>query len=261
MGKASILIVDDDVSLGKSLSFVLKHKGYAVTTAQGGMDALAKVRESPFDMVFMDIKMPVMNGVETYKRIKKVRPETVVVMMTGYAVEDLVQEALQEGAYGIIYKPLDIEKVIALIEKARSAEQGVLILIVDDDLGTCTTLKNILSKKGYRVGTVHNGEEAIACAQKKDYDIIFIDMKLPTINGLETYLALKKINPEAVVIIMTAYRQELTALVEEALNNDAYACLNKPFDVEKMLRLIEEIQERKSKSEYEGEKWNRKRAS
>jgi len=246
--KAGILIVDDDVSFSKSLSLVLGRKGYAVTTARDGLEALARVKKRPFDMVFMDIKMPLMDGVETYKKLKKVRPEAVVVMMTAYAVEDLVQEALQEGAYDIIYKPLDIEKVIALIERAKEDKQGALILVVDDDPGTCTTLKNIFRHRGYRVCTAHTGEEAIAKARKKDYDIIFIDMKLPTINGLETYLAIKKVNPQAVVIMITGHRQEVADLVEEALNNNAYTCLYKPLDMEELLRLVEEIEEKKQKA-------------
>jgi DNA-binding NtrC family response regulator len=143
--KASILVVDDDDGLSKTLSFVLEHKGYAVTIAKGGQESIEKVKGRPFDMVFMDIKMPLMDGVETYKRMKKVRPGVVVVMMTAYAVEELVQEALQEGAYAIIYKPLDIEKVLALIERVREAKWGALILVVDDNPGTCTSLKNILS--------------------------------------------------------------------------------------------------------------------
>jgi len=248
MEKTSILIVDDDVSLGETLSLVLGRKGYAVVIAKGGPEAIERVKERPFDVVFMDIKMPLMNGVEAYKRIKKVRPEAVVVMMTAYAVEELVQKALQEGAYGIIYKPLDIEKVITLIERAREVRQGALILVVDDDPGTCTTLKNILTKKKYEVGIVHTGEEAIARARKKDYDVIFIDMKLPTINGLETYLAIKKANTEAVAIMMTGYRQEIADLVEEALNSNAYTCLYKPLDGEEVLRLVEEVRERKQKS-------------
>ena len=117
--KANILIVDDDISLCKTLSSILGRKDYAVTTAQDGPEAIARVKERPFDMTFMDIKMPLMNGVETYRRIKKIRPKAMVVMMTAYAVEELVQEALQEGAYGITYKPLDIERVIAVIEEAR----------------------------------------------------------------------------------------------------------------------------------------------
>jgi DNA-binding NtrC family response regulator len=120
--KASILIVDDDISLCKTVSLVLRRKGYAVTTAQDGLEAITRVKEKPFDMTFMDIKMLPINGVETYRRIKKIRPEAVV-MMTAYAVEDLVQEALQEGAYGITYKPLDIKRVVALIERIERDER------------------------------------------------------------------------------------------------------------------------------------------
>jgi len=246
--KASVLIVDDNIGLCKTMSFVLGHKGYAVITARDGVEAIARVKERPFDIVFMDIKMPVMDGVETYRRIKKIRPEVVAVMMTAYAVEDLVQEALQEGAYGVIHKPLDIEKVIALCERARQSEQGALILVVDDDPGTCITLKTILTRKGYKVGIAHSGGEAIAMAQEKTYDINFIDMKLPTINGLETYLAIKENNPDAVAIMMTAYRQEMADLVEEALNNHAYTCLYKPLNIEGLLGLVDEIVEKKQKA-------------
>ncbi len=248
MEKASILIVDDNTSLCQTMSFILGRKGYAVTTAKDGLEALARVKEKPYNLIFMDIKMPLMDGVETYKRIKKVRPQAVVVMMTAYAVEDLVQEALQGGAYDIIYKPLDIEKVFALIERAKDNNQGALIMVVDDDPGTCITLKNILSKRGYKVCTVYTGEEAIAKSRKKDYDIIFIDMKLPTINGLETYLAIREINPEVVVIMMTGYRQQMADLVEEALDSNAYTCLYKPLDMEEVLRLVDEIRERQQKA-------------
>jgi DNA-binding NtrC family response regulator len=246
--KASILIVDDNVSQVKTMSFVLRRKGYVVATALGGAEAIERAQERPFDMVFMDIKMPVMNGVETYKRIKMVRPDAVVVMMTAYAVEELVQEALREGAYSVIYKPLDIEKVVALINRASQAKEGALILVIDDDPGTCIALKYILTGKGYKVGIAHTGEEAIALAREKAHDVVFIDMKLPTINGLETYLAIKQINPQAVAIMMTAYRQEVGDLVGQALNETAYSCLYKPFDMAEVLQLVDEIWDRKRKA-------------
>lgn len=247
--KANILLVDDNVSLTKTMSFALKRNGYAVTTAKDGREAIAKVKEQPFDMIFMDIKMPLLDGVETYKEIKKLRPEAVVMMMTAYAVEDLVVEALREGAYGIIYKPLDIEEVLATIEEAIHAKKGALILVVDDDPGTCTTLKNILANKGYTVSTTHTGEEAIAIAKEQAHDILFIDIKLPTINGLETYLAIKERNPKAVAIMITGYRQEMDALVKQAIENDAYTCLYKPLDMEELLKLVDEIWVRKGKLE------------
>ena len=246
--KASILIVDDNTSLCRTLSLVLGRQGYTVNTAKDGLEALVRVKESPFDLIFMDIKMPLMDGVETYRRIKKIRPEAVVMMMTAYAVEDLVQQALEEGAYGIVYKPLDIAKVVDVIEEARKTEKGALVMVVDDDAGTCITLKNILIRKGYEVGIAYTGEEAITMAGERAYDIIFVDMKLPTITGLETYLAIRKINPEMVAIMMTAYRQGMSDLVEQALHNSAYTCLYKPFEMAALLRLVDEIRERKQKA-------------
>lgn len=243
--EASILIVDDNIGQCRTMSFIMERNGYAVKTAESGPEAISIIEKKTYDIIFMDIKMPIMNGVEAYKKIKKISPGTKVIMMTAYAVEDLVQEALQEGAYAIIYKPLDIEKVLELVKKTAEAKQGALILVVDDDPGTCTTLKNILVKKSYNVGVAYTGEEAITMVQKKNFDILFIDIKLPALNGLETYLAIKKICPETVAILMTAYRQEVADLVEEAINNNAYSCLYKPLDMSDVLSLTSEILKKK----------------
>ena len=235
------MIVDDNINLCKTMSLIFSKKGYDVTIANSGPKAIEKVKEKSFDIIFMDIKMPLMHGVETYKRIKKIMDDVVVVMMTAYAVEDLVQEALDEGAYAVLYKPLNFDKVLGIIEKSKEARQGGFILLVDDDPGVCTTLKNILTKKGHKVGIAHTGEEAIKKSRKEVFDIFFLDMKLPTMNGLETYLAIKKNNPELVAILMTGYHQEMADLVQEALNKDAYTCLYKPLNIEKMLILVREI--------------------
>jgi len=149
--KTNILIVDDNINLCKIMSFILKRKDYNVCTVINGPEAIEKVKERRFDIIFMDIKMPLMDGVETFRRIKKIRPEAVVMMMTAYTVEDLIKEALEEGAFGVIFKPFDIEKVVAVIEQAGEKKEGALILIVDDDPNTCTTFKNILVKSGYKV--------------------------------------------------------------------------------------------------------------
>ena len=121
--KASVLIVDDNAGLCKTLSFVLGRKGYGVTTANDGAEAIAIVEERPFDIVFMDVIMPFMNGVETYERMKVIRPEAMVVMMTAYAVEDMVQEALNNNAYTCLYKPLDMAEVLRLIKEIKEGKQ------------------------------------------------------------------------------------------------------------------------------------------
>jgi len=243
--KARILIVDDNQSLSRNTALILGRKGYAVETAENGLEAIEKAKDNPFNMIFMDIKMPLMDGVEAHRRIKQIQPDAVVMMMTAYAVEDLIQQALEEGAYGILYKPLDIEKVITIIEEAQEVRQGALIMVVDDNQATCDALMEHLTRKNYQVGIAHTGEEAIAKARETAYEIIFIDMKLPTINGLETYLAIREIDPEVVAVMITAYRQDVDDLVDEALRNHAYTCLYKPIEIEEMLQLIEEICARK----------------
>ena len=122
--KTSVLIVDDRPSMTRTIALILKHKGYAVDVARDGPTAIEKVEQAPFDAVLMDIKMPGMSGVEAHRRITAIRGRMAVIMMTAYALEDLVAEALQESAYAVIHKPLDIDRVIELIEEARNRRQG-----------------------------------------------------------------------------------------------------------------------------------------
>ncbi len=113
--KANILVVDDSLSQGKTMSSILRRSGYAVTSAIDGLEAIDRARERPFDITFMDIKMPRMDGVEAYRRIKQIRPDSVVIMMTAYSDDDLLEQALQVGAYDILYKPLDMEEILMMI--------------------------------------------------------------------------------------------------------------------------------------------------
>jgi len=243
--KPMILIVDDDASMVRTTAMILDRKGYNVDTAEGGARAIEMVQEREYGVIFLDIKMPVMDGVETNRRIKEICPEAVVMMMTAYAVEELVEQALDEGACGILYKPLDIDRMLEIIEEAEVTGSGTLVLVVDDNPAIGEALQQVLTKNGHVVGVASTGEEAIAMAVQEAYDVLFIDLKLPAINGLETYLAIKKVNPEAVAVIMTAYLDELSDLVDRALEEDAYALLRKPFDIEDVLGLVEEITGRK----------------
>lgn len=237
-----ILIVDDSKEFCMSLADILEAKGYGVESENSGEAAIAKVKEKSFDVILMDIKMPVMNGVEAFKQIKKISPQTAVIMVTAYSLENLISEALAEGAFGVLHKPLDIDKLIEQIELAR--ERGMLILVTDDDPATRETFKDVLEAKGYRVSTAATGEEAIDQSRERPDDILFIDMKLPALNGLETYLAIKEINPRAIAVIITGYYEGMKDLVDKALEKGAYTFMKKPLDMDKVLELIEEIRKK-----------------
>jgi len=245
VAKSKVLIVDDNINMFKTLAFILRRKGHDVFTASSGLEALELVKQKNFDIIFLDIKMSEMNGVEVFKRIMQINSKITVILMTAYSVDDLIQEALREGARGVIYKPLNIDKVQEIINECMENMNAGLILVVDDDSSFTKTMKNILTKHNFIVGIAETGEKAITLTKKNNYDIIFIEMKLPKINGLETYLAIKKIKPKATVIMITALHNEMDVLIEEALKESAFACLKKPLDMVSTLSLIDEIWKKK----------------
>jgi CheY-like chemotaxis protein len=120
--KANILVVDDDMENTETLSDILTALGHHVEIANDGFKAIQRVKAQVFDVILMDIKMPGINGVETYKEVKHIQPKVVVMMMTAYSVEELAAEALREGAYGVLYKPFDTKKLLQIIDGILAAK-------------------------------------------------------------------------------------------------------------------------------------------
>ncbi len=107
-----VLVVDDDPVVGKSFNRVLSQdKGYVVITAQNAAEALERLREQEYDVVFTDIKMPGMDGVELTERVKASRPWTPVVIITGYASLSNEQRATAAGVSDFMRKPLSPEMI------------------------------------------------------------------------------------------------------------------------------------------------------
>jgi len=235
-GKGKVLVVDDQRVLRLSLAGIIEDQGYDVTDVEDGYQAIEAVRASAFDLVFMDIKMPGINGVQAFREIKKINPKTVVVMMTGFAVEDLVKDALEEGAFTVVYKPFELERVITLID---SVFKSLLVLVVDDRTADRDVLSDILTDKGYRVATAADGKEAIRMAGDSHYDIIFMDIKMPGMDGFATFQEIKALNPEARVIFMTGFVVDES--LKEALDAGAYPIAYKPLDIENLCALLAQV--------------------
>lgn len=114
----TILVVDDDPSITSIFEFILQQAGYNTITTSSGYECVEVIRSTqPVDIVFLDLKMPGLSGIETYKEIQKARPHVLVVLMTGFTVDDFLKEAFELGAYGVIYKPFDVEEVLSIISK------------------------------------------------------------------------------------------------------------------------------------------------
>jgi len=116
--KLQVLVIDDDAVVGRSFDRVLSEKGYQVSTALNGEQALETMQNKNFDVVFTDIKMPGMDGLEVTERIKARCPWTPVVVITGYGTQANEVRASVLGANGFVRKPLTPEMIESVTLKA-----------------------------------------------------------------------------------------------------------------------------------------------
>ena len=121
--RASILVVDDDPGTRNILTLILKEKGHKVTSAKDGREAVARITKKHFDIVFMDIRMPTMGGLDAYLTIRDIDTEATIILMTAYVIEGHAHSMPQDGAYGIIYKPFDMEDIIRLVDEIWQNKQ------------------------------------------------------------------------------------------------------------------------------------------
>jgi len=118
MAGEHVLIVDDEPAIQSALRGVLEDEGYRVTAVGSGAEAIGVVGDETPDVVFLDIWMPGLDGLDTLAEIKRVRPETAVVMISGHGTIETAVKATRLGAYDFIEKPLSLDKTLVILDRA-----------------------------------------------------------------------------------------------------------------------------------------------
>ena len=118
MAAISILVVDDERAIRNSLKEILEYENYKVEVAENGADALSKVQNGKFDLIFSDIKMPEMDGIAFLEAVLKERGDVPVIMMSGHAEIDTAVKSIKLGAYDFISKPLDMNRILVTVRNA-----------------------------------------------------------------------------------------------------------------------------------------------
>lgn len=153
--KISILVVDDEESVRDSLYNWFIEDGFRVECAENARVALSKLESDQFDIILADIKMPGMDGLEMLRRIKSLKKESIVIVMTAFATVDTAVKALKDGAYDYVTKPFDPDdlthlirnatKQISLSEENENLKKKVISLEnVEDLIGESEAMKNVL---------------------------------------------------------------------------------------------------------------------
>lgn len=241
-----ILVVDDDHRIVKTTCDILRIKGHEPIAAYSGEEGVEAVRNDPPDCVLMDIKMTGISGVEALKRMREIVPALPVVLVSAYATDDLMDEARRSGAYAVLSKPLNFPMILSFLSLLRKEES---ILVVDDDPEFCKTLKDILTLRGFKVETESEAQSVMGHLENNyQLAVVLLDLKLGAVNGVEVMKDIQAKYPGKPVMLMTGYRQEMRESIEQARKIGAYTCLYKPFEMDDLFQIIEEIRIKKLKN-------------
>jgi len=126
-----------------------------------------------------------------------------------------------------------------LAEPKKRSE--IAVLVVDDEMNLTLAMRRLLSAEGYRTETANSGEEALHKAKESHYDIVFLDVNMPGMNGLETFVKLGQAAPNSAVVMITGYGKTLKAVIEEARTLGVRAVIDKPFKINQITEAIREI--------------------
>jgi CheY-like chemotaxis protein len=185
----------------------------------------------------MDVRMPVMNGVDSFFAIRALRPYAKVVLMTGYE-ESIVAKALAAGALGLLTKPFQIDDLLAKLSDATRP----VVLVADDDIDFVESLAELLRAHGYDPAIASTGAEAVKRVKSGKVGVLILDLRMPILNGLQVYEELCKQGNPPPTIIVTGHaadaQDSLVALRAMSVSD----CVEKPVDpkllIDKIQRLL-----------------------
>ena len=234
----NILVVDDDVDTCQNLSDILSDFGYEVDVAYDGPQALEMVQQKPYDVALLDFKMPGMDGLTLYRKIRALRSDTVAMIITAYATNETRQEAIDAGMWQVLSKPVAFPKLLSLVEQIANQP---LVMVVDDDHDLCEHLWELLHQRGYRVALAYNHQDASERMREKNFRIVLVDLKLPGGDGQDVLDLIRQSNPQAHTVLITEERLGDEEPVAQAVEEGADAVCYKPFNIPQLLDTLSQF--------------------
>src|SRR5688572_5770002 len=177
-------------------------EGFEVNEATNGAQALELFRDRGADLVLSDIRMPGMSGVDLFHAIRRIHPTMPVVLMTAFALEGLVDQALRDGAFTVLAKPFRIEHVVAVLS---SAARRPTVLAIDDARPVAEATAAALSAVGIRAEAAVDGGSALRMARAGGIDLCVVDMVMPGMNGAEVIESLRRHDPRILCIAISGH--------------------------------------------------------
>ena len=252
----SVLIVDDEKLSRDLLTRRLAHEGYAVTTAINGQAAIALMAIERFDLVLLDINMPVMNGFEVLEWLRRRNGKGMrVIMLTIESDINAVTSSLMLGAHDYILKSAGI---VELLHRVSHACQGAAlearqdktnkhqwqdfnILVVDDSSMNQKIIVNRLQQLDLNIHVADNGHTALQTLEQKHIDLVLLDYHMPDIDGLDVLKHIRERwhSDEMGIIMVSA--ETTPALITQFYKSGANDYIAKPFHAASLLARTKKV--------------------
>ncbi len=239
--KHRILIIDDDSINRTLMAACLEENGYIVHEAEDGMIGLKILREESFDLVLLDLLMPVMDGFEVLTRMKSEKRlrHLPVIVTSGEMDQENIVQCLRMGAVDYMTKPCDpimlctrIQNILYPLTRGDDQKRKTTgtLLVVDDDTLYRTLLTTCLEDKGYIVAEAENGKEAWKMIETGSYDLVFLDLVMPEMNGFEVLERMKSDGrTDHIPVIVVSGENDMESLVR-CIETGAADFICKPFE-------------------------------
>jgi CheY-like chemotaxis protein len=245
-GADTILVVDDDARVRSVLVEHVAYAGFRVLEASNGLEALEVLGKEPVSLVFTDLRMPTMDGIELLRRARPRFPSTIFIVVSAYP-DDLVA-LYRSDAFPItvIPKPFRAEQVrraLALlrgpgntggVNRAAAATEAradgtqaapssdrpfvpASVLIVDDDAFHRAMLGEMMTAQGHQVREASDGSSALEAVAEERFSHVFLEVHLPGLGGIEMARLIRDRDPKAVTILMSADQQDVLRVRQAGL--------------------------------------------
>jgi len=247
------LIIDDNETNCFVLGVMLKNWGIKSQEVYDGIQAENHLKNyNDYDLVFLDYNMPRYNGYQVFKKIRKLLKKKTKVIMISSNYTDVTQKEIQKrGIDSLFYKPLKqsdlyqsivnlfLKKIIAPSKEEKKQIynfENLEVLIVEDNVINQKIALSILKQVSIKADIANNGQEALDKFKQKQYDVIFMDIQMPILDGIQTVKKMRELGMQTTVIAMTA--NAMKGDMEMCLNAGMNDYISKPFKKEKLYELL-----------------------
>lgn len=259
-----ILVIDDDQSMLRLIRAHLGAAGYQVETASDGEEGLRLAESLRPRIIILDLLLPGIDGFVVCRRVREnpnLKGTSILMMTAVYLSEEDQLHGFRMGADDylvkpdvILSKPVHLKELRTAVESLLSSERGAptdvpapepgrdKVLIVDDDEKNIRLLKMRFASEGFEVCTAASGQEGLDQLEAFSPNVMLMDLKMPTMSGLDVLKIMREHGQDIPVVIMTAYGSESIAVDAFKMGADDY--LVKPFDTAQAVRQVAQLVER-----------------